>query len=83
MNITEKGQVTIPQAIREKYRLLPNSAVDFIEEGGRVYIQSSAAQKRTQRFAEVRGTADSGLSTENILALTRSESASEKSTSYS
>lgn len=31
MHITQKGQVTIPQEIREQFSFLPHTKVDFIE----------------------------------------------------
>lgn len=73
MTITEKGQITIPQAIREKYRLLPHSAVEFIEEDNKVYIRPASEQPRAMRFSTVRGRADTGMSTEEILSLTRAD----------
>lgn len=86
MKITEKGQITIPQALREKYRLLPNSAVEFIEENNKVYITLAAEQPRAHRFSSVRGKADTGMTTEEILSLTRSDTeqghVAEKSSGY-
>lgn len=38
MKVTTKGQVTIPQTIREKLGIMPATEVDFIEEKGRVYL---------------------------------------------
>ena len=38
MRVTVKGQVTIPQDIREKLGISPADEVDFIEENGRVYL---------------------------------------------
>jgi len=37
MRVTSKGQVTIPQEIRDKYGFLPQTEVAFVEEGERVY----------------------------------------------
>lgn len=71
MNITSKGQVTIPQEIRDKYNLQPNTQVEFVVENDKVYIKPLDTH-RNSRFSAVRGCADSGLSTEEILALTRS-----------
>jgi AbrB family looped-hinge helix DNA binding protein len=39
MKIGERGQVTIPKAIREKYGLLPQIEVDFVQEKAGVLIQ--------------------------------------------
>ena len=38
MRITSKGQVTIPQAVRERTGLLPNTDVEFVVDGGEVRI---------------------------------------------
>jgi antitoxin PrlF len=38
MRITSKGQVTIPQAIREQCGLLPHTEVRFELDGGRVLL---------------------------------------------
>lgn len=70
MNITSKGQVTIPQEIREKYNLQPNTQVEFVVENNRVYLKSLETDEYS-RFKAARGRADSGMSTEEILALTR------------
>ena len=37
MRVTTKGQVTIPQNIREKLGITPTTEVDFVEEEGRVF----------------------------------------------
>lgn len=76
MRITSKGQVTIPIEIRERMGLLPNTEVRFEVEGNAVRIlREEKAGGRGQRLLErIRGKATSGLSTEEIMALTRSES---------
>ena len=38
MRVTTKGQVTIPQHIREKLGVTPATDIEFIEEKNRVYI---------------------------------------------
>jgi len=38
MRITSKGQVTIPQHIREELGLHPNTEVEFAIEGNRAFI---------------------------------------------
>ena len=49
MRITSKGQVTIPQAVREQTGMLPNTEVDFVVEGDAVRIVRVAAGKRPSR----------------------------------
>ena len=41
MRVTTKGQVTIPQEIREKLGITPAVEVDFIEEKDRIYFRSA------------------------------------------
>jgi AbrB family looped-hinge helix DNA binding protein len=74
MRITSKGQVTIPQAIRERYGLLPDTDVEFVISGGRVTLvpQPSRDNDRgSKTVARLRGSASAGMSTDEILALTR------------
>lgn len=74
MRITSKGQVTIPQAIREKYGLLPETEVAFVEREGAVTIVSmpSTRPDRADRaVALLRGTGRQAMTTDELLALTR------------
>lgn len=76
MRITTKGQVTIPEEIREKYGFLPYSEVDFVEEKGKVYLQTIKGKnkRRGQNIvAQLRKSASVKMSTDEILALTRGE----------
>ena len=72
MRITTKGQVTIPQHIREKMGLTPSTEVDFVEEKGRVYLVKKAdADPGKSRFRKFRGTATVKMTTDEIMKLTR------------
>jgi AbrB family looped-hinge helix DNA binding protein len=72
MRITTKGQVTIPQHIREKMGLTPSAEVDFVEEEGRVYlVKKTNADPGKSRFRRFRGTATTKMTTEAIMQLTR------------
>ncbi|MGI8416421.1 MAG: AbrB/MazE/SpoVT family DNA-binding domain-containing protein [Nakamurella sp.] len=73
MRITSKGQVTIPQSIRERHGLLPDVEVEFVEVGDAVTIVAKAAEDdRGERIVRgLRGRAMPGLTTEQILAMTR------------
>jgi AbrB family looped-hinge helix DNA binding protein len=78
MRITIKGQVTIPQAIRERHGLLPGTEVRFVEEGDVVRIER-ADQTPTRgrgivdamRAAAARRGPPERLTTDEIMALTR------------
>ncbi|MCL5103250.1 MAG: AbrB/MazE/SpoVT family DNA-binding domain-containing protein [Armatimonadetes bacterium] len=54
MRIGERGQVTIPKGLRDRYGLQPDTDVDFIDEGNciRIVKRSDGAK----RVAKLRGT---------------------------
>ena len=72
MKISTEGQVTIPQDIRDQLGLLPDTEVEFevVEDWVRVRRASSGGTGR--RIVEaLRGRATAGLSTDEILSMTR------------
>jgi AbrB family looped-hinge helix DNA binding protein len=73
MRITSKGQVTIPIEIRERLGLLPGTEVEIVVDGGAARIvRARDGRGRGQTVVErLRGRATSGLSTDEIMALTR------------
>lgn len=82
MRITSKGQVTIPQAIREKAGLLPNTEVEFAYVRGQVVLKPVAPKGDEPGWAEAalqkaRGSADEpmfrGWTTERIMDFLRGE----------
>ena len=74
MRVTTKGQVTIPQEIREKLGITPADEVDFIEEKGRVYLAIMKGRNaKTRKFRKLRGIANVKMTTEEIMALTRGD----------
>jgi AbrB family looped-hinge helix DNA binding protein len=78
MRITSKGQVTIPQTVREQTGLLPNTDVEFVVDGGDVRIVKTASGGRPSRGARAvqRLRASGGrvrMTTDEIMALTRSD----------
>ena len=74
MRVTTKGQVTIPQHIREKLGITPATEVDFVEEEGRIFlIKRKEGRAATQKFAKLRGSATVKMTTDEIMALTRLE----------
>jgi AbrB family looped-hinge helix DNA binding protein len=74
MRVTTKGQVTIPQHIREKLGITPATEVDFIEEKDRVFLVKRKGKKAaTRKFAKLRGIATVKMTTEEIMALTRAD----------
>jgi AbrB family looped-hinge helix DNA binding protein len=75
MRLTEKGQVTIPIAIREQLGLLPGDEVEFVVEGEHVRLKRSGTPGwRGRRIVgNMRGRGDVAMSTDEIMALTRGE----------
>ena len=77
MRITTKGQVTIPQEIRNRLGLLPHCEVDFDIVGNSVRIRKKSGTKtRGQRLLEHlrRGPKPiPGMTTDQLMALTRGE----------
>lgn len=76
MRITEKGQVTIPIEIRERFGLLPHTEVEFELDGNAVRIRPASgpgAGRGRRLVAHLRGRSTVALTTEEILALTRGE----------
>jgi AbrB family looped-hinge helix DNA binding protein len=77
MRITSKGQVTIPAEIREQAGLLPHTEVDFEFDGKVVTIVPAVRRKKISRGARIvahlRGSANVGMTTDEIMALTRGE----------
>ena len=73
MRITSKGQVTIPIEIRDRLGLLPGTEVEFDVDGEAVRLtRAPDAGGRGRAIVDrLRGRATSGLSTEEIMALTR------------
>ena len=73
MRLTSKGQVTIPQEIRERLGLLPHTEVEFEIEGDAVKVRKARGGSRRGRelVARMRGRGDTRLTTDDILALTR------------
>lgn len=78
MRITSKGQVTIPQAVREEVGLLPGTDVEFVVERDGVRIVKTHLARRPSRGARAiehlrRGAGSVSMSTDEIMGLTRGE----------
>ena len=73
MRITSKGQVTIPQEIREKFGFLPDTEVDFVVDRGAVrLVRVRGKRARGKRVVDqLSGRANVPMTTDEILALTR------------
>ncbi len=72
--LTTKGQVTIPKPVRDLLGLRPGAEISFeIASDGRVYLHPRGSEAQPQsRFRQLRGSAKSGMTTDQIMSLTRS-----------
>jgi antitoxin PrlF len=71
--VTRKGQVTIPKPMRDHLGLEPGSSVEFeLAEDGRVFLVAKRPPPKS-KFARLRGSARSSMTTDEIMALTRGE----------
>jgi len=76
MRITSKGQVTIPQEIRQRAGLTPNMEVEIVMEQDKVVLRKAKGQQSRGMLAVERlrrARPRTRLSTDQILALTRGE----------
>jgi AbrB family looped-hinge helix DNA binding protein len=75
MRITSKGQVTIPQRIRNRYGLKPGTTVEFVTERGLVQLR---ARKRVKNpvddwLQHATGAAKGKATTAQLMRLTRGD----------
>lgn len=76
MQITSKGQVTIPQDVRNRLGLLPHTEVEFEVSGDHARIRKarradSSGVRGQKALRALRGSADTRMSTDEIMGLTR------------
>jgi len=71
MRVTSKGQVTIPQNVRETLGITPKTEIQFVEDNGKFYLVKAGTPENNRKFAKLRGIATVKMSTDEILALTR------------
>jgi AbrB family looped-hinge helix DNA binding protein len=78
MRITAKGQVTIPQEVREEAGLLPFTEVEFIVERDGVKIVKAQSPHRADRGTMIlerlrRSAKHVTMTTDEVMALTRGD----------
>jgi AbrB family looped-hinge helix DNA binding protein len=72
--VTSKGQVTIPKPIRDHLGIGPGSQVAFrrAADGG-IVIEKADGTRPPSRLAQLVGDAGPGMTTDEIMALTRGD----------
>jgi antitoxin PrlF len=75
MRVGEKGQVTIPKAVRDMFGLGAGSEVEFVVAKDTIVLRKvSTAPTRGERLANrLRGRGDVQMTTDEIMALTRAD----------
>ncbi len=75
MKITTKGQVTIPQNLRQRYGLLPDTEVVFESVAEGILLRPAAEGDAAigERLDASTGRAAVAISTDDILRMTRGE----------
>jgi antitoxin PrlF len=72
--VTSKGQVTLPKPLRDLLGIGPGSIVDFERApDGRIVLVKVEKNSKASRFARLHGHAGRGLTTDEIMAMTRGE----------
>ena len=71
VRVGEKGQVTIPVAYRRLLGLQPGTEVDFDLRDNELVLRRYGG-RGAELVERLRGTSKSGMTTEQLLALTRS-----------
>lgn len=73
MRVSTKGQVTIPIDIRQEFGLFPNTEVEFLILSDGVLIKKHLTNpnRRNKILSSLSGKATSGMSTDEIMELTR------------
>jgi AbrB family looped-hinge helix DNA binding protein len=71
--VTAKGQITIPKAVRDALGVKPGSKVDFkrLQSGQIVIVKEGPKAKG--KFDQFLGVASTNMTTDQIMALLRSE----------
>jgi len=62
--VAERGQVTIPKALRERLGIVPGTVLDFIEEQGRLIAKKT---ETVDAVDQVFGRLGRGRNTDDIL----------------
>ncbi len=74
MRMTAKGQVTIPQELRERYAMGPGAEVEVVaREDGALVRPVAHAGEGSRLVVRLRDRADGGLSADEVLRMTRGD----------
>ena len=74
--MTSKGQVTVPKRLRDHLGLKPGAKVEFeLRAEGEVVVRAArpgrTRRRRRSRFSKLRGTLETGMTTDELMGLLR------------
>ncbi|MGI8623727.1 MAG: AbrB/MazE/SpoVT family DNA-binding domain-containing protein [Solirubrobacteraceae bacterium] len=74
MRVTAKGQITIPQELRERMGLGPGAEVEVVPaEEGALIRPVTRSTRGSELVARLRDSGESGLTAEVVLRMTRGD----------
>ena len=74
MRVTSKGQVTIPQDVRQQLGIEPGTNVEFVQENGKIILRVIDSRTEFDRWLDSAvGVGKVGLTTEKLMRLTRGD----------
>lgn len=78
MKVTVKGQITIPIALREKFGLGPGTEVEFVPTETGLQVKPRKQKRRSPTpfdhwLSKAAGSAQPGMTTDEVMAVTRGE----------
>lgn len=71
MKVTERGQITLPKRLREKFGITPATEVEFIEADGGIMIVKKGSLRPLAKFRGIAKPKGLPARTDEFLALIR------------
>ena len=74
LRTTERGQVTIPIALRRKHAIFPDTELAFVEEGDKIVLQINDQRTPGRRLVDhLAGSATTNITVDELMMLSRGE----------
>lgn len=70
MKISERGQITIPRELREKFGFLPDTEIEFVVRGNTLQLVRSVKERRSE-VDRIYGARSLQASTDELMKLLR------------
>lgn len=72
MQISERGQVTIPQEYRVQFGFLPETEVEFMPQGNKLFLVHKRSSQ-AKAIRALRGRKKTGMTTDELMSLLRND----------